>query len=92
MNVLSTKESQQLQRGAVSVDVKFQPIQQQLPFGGGGGQAFCSGWTAGGGFVGGRCMVGRVEWLLGFALPPAISLASDNRVVATLVLGLSAID
>ena len=34
----------------------------------------------------------RVGWSLGVALWPAISLASDNQVVATLVLGLSAID
>ena len=40
----------------------------------------------------GRCMGGWVGWSLGVALRPAISLASDNRVVATLVLGLSAID
>ena len=42
--------------------------------------------------MGGRCMGGWVGWSLGVALRPAISLASDNRVVATLVLGLSAID
>ena len=54
---------------AVSVDLKFQPIQQQIPFGGGGGQAFCSEWAAGRGFVGGRCMVGWVGWMVLCDLP-----------------------
>ena len=90
-NGLSTKKSQQLQRGAVSVDLSCPHI-QQISFGGRGGQTFCSTWAAGGGFVGGWCKGGWVEWSLRVALRPAISLPSGNRVVATLVLGLYAID